>query len=67
MYSISIQLFLWYSCIVCEYFENKMKTILKMKEVLVLPDGRMDSKNAAQYTGLSEKDNGDDALCRKRP
>lgn len=26
-----------------------------MKEVVVLPDGRMDARNAAQYTGLSEK------------
>ncbi len=32
-----------------------MQTSLMMKEVVVLPDGRMDAKNAAQYTGLSEK------------
>ncbi len=32
-----------------------MQTNLMMKEVVVLPDGRMDARNASQYTGLSEK------------
>jgi hypothetical protein len=32
-----------------------MQTPIKAKEVIVLPDGRMDTKNAAIYAGLSEK------------
>ena len=32
-----------------------MLTALKTKEVTVLPDGRMDAKNAARYIGLSDK------------
>ena len=32
-----------------------MQTLIKAKEVVVLPDGRMDTKNAAIYAGLSEK------------
>ena len=32
-----------------------MQTVIKAKEVVVLPDGRMDAKNAAIYAGLSEK------------
>jgi len=32
-----------------------MQTALNTKEVTVLPDGRMDARNAAQYAGLSEK------------
>jgi hypothetical protein len=28
---------------------------LEFKKVMVLPDGRMDTKNAAQYLGLSDK------------
>jgi hypothetical protein len=32
-----------------------MQTIVRAKEVVVLPDGRMDTKNAATYVGYSEK------------
>ena len=32
-----------------------MQTALKTTEVIILPDGRLDSKNAAVYTGYSEK------------
>ena len=32
-----------------------MQTALTTKEVTILPDGRMDTKNAATYVGLSEK------------
>jgi hypothetical protein len=28
---------------------------IEIKKVIVLPDGRMDTKNAARYLGLSEK------------
>ena len=32
-----------------------MQAIFKTKEVIVLPDGRMDTRNAAIYAGLAEK------------
>ena len=32
-----------------------MQAIFKTKEVVVLPDGRMDTRNAAIYAGLAEK------------
>ena len=32
-----------------------MQALIKAKEVVVLPDGRMDAKNAAIYAGLSAK------------
>jgi len=32
-----------------------MQTTINAIEVIVLPDGRMDTKNAAIYAGLSEK------------
>ena len=32
-----------------------MQTNFKTKEVVVLPDGRMDTRNAAIYAGLAEK------------
>lgn len=32
-----------------------MTTQVQVKEVVMYPDGRMDVKNAAAYTGLSEK------------
>lgn len=32
-----------------------MQTDIKHIEVIVLPDGRMDTKNAAIYAGLAEK------------
>jgi hypothetical protein len=32
-----------------------MQTALHVKEVTVLPDGRMDTRNAAIYAGLAEK------------
>jgi len=32
-----------------------MKKTAKVAEVIILPDGRMDTKNAAIYTGYSEK------------
>lgn len=32
-----------------------MSTNLRFKEVFILPDGRMDAKNAALYLGLSPK------------
>ena len=28
---------------------------VEIKKILILPDGRMDTKNAARYLGLSEK------------
>jgi hypothetical protein len=32
-----------------------MQTALNTKEVTILPDGRMDTRNAAIYAGLAEK------------
>ena len=32
-----------------------MQTALNTKEVTILPDGRMDSRNASIYIGLAEK------------
>lgn len=32
-----------------------MTEIVRTRDVVVLPDGRMDAKNAATYCGLSEK------------
>ena len=32
-----------------------MNNQLKIKEVTMFPDGRLDAKNSATYTGLSEK------------
>lgn len=32
-----------------------MNNQLKTKEVTMFPDGRLDTKNSATYTGLSEK------------
>ena len=32
-----------------------MHTAVIAKEVVVLPDGRMDARNAARYMGLAEK------------
>ncbi len=32
-----------------------MENNVQVKEVMMLPDGRLDTKNAASYTGLSEK------------
>lgn len=32
-----------------------MKIQVKVKEVVMYPDGRMDAKNAAAYLGFSEK------------
>ena len=32
-----------------------IQALLKTKEVVVLPDGRMDTRNAAIYIGLAEK------------
>ena len=32
-----------------------METITKNQEVIMLPDGRMNARNAAIYAGLSEK------------
>jgi predicted DNA-binding transcriptional regulator AlpA len=34
---------------------KEMENNVQVKEVMMLPDGRLDTKNAASYTGLSEK------------
>ena len=43
-----------------------MDAEIQRVKVVVFPDGRLDSDNAAQFLGLSPKTLGYDAVCRDR-
>ena len=59
MYSIAIHLFLRDTCVVLKHVASAKKVnmigTVQTANVVVLPDGRMDPKNASTYCGLSVK------------